>query len=96
MKFVDPTRPCRKFGSRLFLKNGVPGKLACWGGRPGSPASLLAGVEDRGPRQACLLGWKKSRTSLNLLRRVEVKILYLASMFINPAGDGGTGKDRVP
>jgi len=33
MKFVDPTQPYRKFGSRLFLKTGVPGKLACWGGR---------------------------------------------------------------
>ena len=30
MKFVDPTQPYRKFGSRLFLKTGVPGKLACW------------------------------------------------------------------
>jgi hypothetical protein len=33
MKFVDPTRPYRKFGSRLFHKTGVPSKLACWGGR---------------------------------------------------------------
>jgi hypothetical protein len=26
MKFVDPTQPYRKFGSRLFLKNGVEEK----------------------------------------------------------------------
>jgi hypothetical protein len=38
-----------------------------------SPTRLF--LKNRGPRQACLLGWKKSRTSLNLLRRVEVKIL---------------------
>jgi hypothetical protein len=30
----------------------------------GSPRRLSS--TDRGPRQACLLGWKKSRTSLNL------------------------------
>jgi hypothetical protein len=52
---------------------------------------VAAFPQERGPRQARLLGWKKGRTSLNLLRRVEVKILYLASMFINPAGVGGTG-----
>jgi hypothetical protein len=55
-----------------------------------------AAFPQEGPRQACLLGWKKSRTSLNLLRRVEVKMLYLASIFINPAGVGGTEEDRVP
>ena len=37
---------------------GVPGQLAGWGGVPGSPASLLAGVECRGPRPACWLGWR--------------------------------------
>jgi hypothetical protein len=64
MKFVDPTQPYRKFGSRLFLKTGVPGKLACWGGRPGSPASLLAGVEEK-PHFAKLAAQSRSENPLS-------------------------------